>query len=1417
MSKVVSQVMEAYRGGNLLKTILVLALLVSTAIGTSSAQTVISIESAEDISIGSTTWINVTAVNISDPDGIGSYRFNLTFDPTVVNVLDIQSPLGTVTKNINNEAGWAKFNQFFTEGVKTNGTILARIQLKAMRGDGASAPLNLTIERLYDPQSNPIPAIAINGTFTTLDETPPSITFDKTNGSTVGPNIDVTATLYDLSGINESSIEVYINGTNLINGYTVTKINNTTWNVSIKTNVSELLNVSLPHDVEIMVKASDTKGNSATAVLIVTAANIGFFNPYPPDNGYINTRNVTISVKYSQIDPDTIKMYLDGQNKTKYIYKDNSTVQYTATNLNEGIHTVKVNGTGVDGKEWSLTWNFTVDVTPPSIIDFVVRDSDGDGFIERFENLTAYWNVSDSNFDRVEIVYNGNIVKTNYSANSSATFSLTEYGGKIKLIAYDKAGNKEDSSEIGREYYVYNNYLAYAEREQRKAVMGLNVTKLATLDLMDRDIVNVTIFNGTEIKLPVSKVERRIITGTKAKYTVYVDRNANKTITNFYQNFVVLDANTMLDFYVKAPARALLMVIRLNDSKAENLAKEFAEKWSVKGLIKLDELDEYIYNVPHKAGVYLFDVGGWRGVRVSKDGSVTRVGGAGDFGPLYTKLKDNIIHHQVDLSKGFRLSNCGYSRPKLEPGAYVLLAIGLDGNVSGDNYIVSLNAMMPIIVVNGTLSDNKPSINDSVTVGDTIRIEFPSWVNRTTALMIMDKTYQADITVNMTKAWHHIARLNITYPGKDLRELMYKDKHTKIWIPKRMGKGAYKKSNVISIDTSGLDEGNYIIYIVAQEYGGIVYYAGVLTVSVMRDTVPPTISVDAKPKEVWLEFNGTGYKPNTTTISFTVSDKSGVKKVIVEIWNETEMLYNTTFNARNDTSFSESVTFTVSLPGTYTAIVKAWDAYGNYNETKVNFYGIGYYPVTITVPKNKTTEVQVSKDVNVTIVASPTANATVNLTVQESTTNETFKISATEGVVKYINVSGVAENVSVLLLKFRYENVRPFVYWWNKSKADWENVTDYTYDYDKTLIFNVTKLALDKGYTNLTDFLKDPVFALVAKLPDLTVVNIITPDNMVEGNTYSITVKVKNIGTANATAFNVTLFVNGKQIGKKTVTLLNISEVKDVTFSWTPSSSGTFTLKAVVDPENVVKELNEANNMKFKSVTVKSKVVHVLPAGGGGGGGYIITAPPIVAKPVVEFKTTEYFTAEKPKTITLPLDKSDKIGIVSVTAKVPFSISLNVIITKAELPATIPSPKYNVYTFVEIAFYKGTGELVKPSGEIEFKVSKSWMNEKGYSKDQIVLMKYEKVWKELPTEYVKEDTNYYYFKAKVSSFSIFAIAAKPKVVITPTTPPVTVTTTVPPTVTTTVIPPPPYTTYAIIAVIVIVIIAVIAYAIARRR
>ena len=84
----------------------------------------------------------------------------------------------------------------------------------------------------------------------------------------------------------------------------------------------------------------------------------------------------------------------------------------------------------------------------------------------------------------------------------------------------------------------------------------------------------------------------------------------------------------------------------------------------------------------------------------------------------------------------------------------------------------------------------------------------------------------------------------------------------------------------------------------------------------------------------------------------------------------------------------------------------------------------------------------------------------------------------------------------------------------------------------------------------------------------------------------TLTATILNDGGGNASAFNVSLKLGEELIGTNTVDALNIDEEKSVDFTWTPESPGTFNLTVTADPENVIDEFDETNNVMEKTVTI---------------------------------------------------------------------------------------------------------------------------------------------------------------------------------------------------------------------------------------
>jgi flagellar motility protein MotE (MotC chaperone) len=158
----------------------------------------------------------------------------------------------------------------------------------------------------------------------------------------------------------------------------------------------------------------------------------------------------------------------------------------------------------------------------------------------------------------------------------------------------------------------------------------------------------------------------------------------------------------------------------------------------------------------------------------------------------------------------------------------------------------------------------------------------------------------------------------------------------------------------------------------------------------------------------------------------------------------------------------------------------------------------------------------------------------------------------------------------------------------------------YTYLTNDRLKAIMESLTVDERGSLLADMSPEDIARIPPELiefPDLTPETIVvTPTEPEAEETCSVTVTIKNIGRADAGAFNVRLEVDGVAVQTLTVDGLAINQTGTVVFSWTPTTQGTYDLTAVVDPENAVTELDETNNVLSESVTVLPKPLPDLTA-----------------------------------------------------------------------------------------------------------------------------------------------------------------------------------------------------------------------------
>ncbi len=103
--------------------------------------------------------------------------------------------------------------------------------------------------------------------------------------------------------------------------------------------------------------------------------------------------------------------------------------------------------------------------------------------------------------------------------------------------------------------------------------------------------------------------------------------------------------------------------------------------------------------------------------------------------------------------------------------------------------------------------------------------------------------------------------------------------------------------------------------------------------------------------------------------------------------------------------------------------------------------------------------------------------------------------------------------------------------------------------------------------------------------------------------------------------------------------------------------------------------------------------------------------------------------------------------------------NLQVLVSTVENVDENRPENFKVYSYFEISV-PGYRDVVS-SADIKFKVRKDWIMENGLSPLAVVLYRLgEDGWVELPTEIIGEDNDFYFFSARTSSFSIFAIGGR---------------------------------------------------------
>ncbi len=253
---------------------------------------------------------------------------------------------------------------------------------------------------------------------------------------------------------------------------------------------------------------------------------------------------------------------------------------------------------------------------------------------------------------------------------------------------------------------------------------------------------------------------------------------------------------------------------------------------------------------------------------------------------------------------------------------------------------------------------------------------------------------------------------------------------------------------------------------------------------------------------------------------------------------------------------------------------------GGYYKIALAILTVDYTPPTVNLPELEVTN----------ITCNPNAGALAgNLFNDENNTVQ----------VGLINIGSAAAGSFKVLLTDGKNTATQVVHGLASEASTIINFTNYT-----TSVNGYTRLSViaDSGQQLNQESTADSQFnqtvqVIRSKLPDLVPTNINITSTVNVNETYPVTVTINNEGNLNSNATEVSLVAtdgsgNESQIGAVSLNALPINGTATVNFRWTPTEFTEYTLTAIVDPQNLMneldKELDEDNNIANATVIAKN-------------------------------------------------------------------------------------------------------------------------------------------------------------------------------------------------------------------------------------
>ncbi|MCQ1537749.1 hypothetical protein FTO68_01915 [Methanocalculus taiwanensis] len=794
---------------------------------------------------GTTVPVGIFGQNMNNLD---TFTVDIYYDQTVMGFVNENRSYrpdrdwgGTVTNPAPGRVRAVFYANDITEGLFGNSSLFG-LNCQALTNNGSSTILTVTIIETQEART-PVVYTAVNGLFRTKDEVPPTITITSpANGATVPQDVTVTATITDVGGVDQSTINVTVGGVALVNptitpiagGYTVTGTRN---NVPIG-------------PAAVVVSASDLAGNPASVTHNVTVAQSGIsFNP-DIDGTFTNATQPVIKADYVQVTGTTVKMFLNNVNVTGQATLTPSSPTAGSIELNyaaygplaDAQYTVVVNGTSSlpGGGELTATETFTKDTIAPVVVINSIADSDGDGYPEAQETLTFAYTVTDANPVRVWIDQASSTTFPSSNLVYGVAQGNTRGNRNAVVYAVDAAGNVGQSTQ----FHLYNNYLAYINETSAGTFAGLDLNKTAVYNIFDVPVAQAVTLSGQAglMQRPDMGVLQKTITAGSG---VVVDNRGNDPIDPAaIQDGIpyFINPTGTMNYAVTVPNidRATLIIGKANSSMIDQILRGARPSRStIEEMLSKDTI--VIYG---KSGA----VYGFEGVRIDNAGQAQRIPQfiKGDGITFSTDLKTMIAANYINLSAGFNTATAtpelGLPITWIGPGEYVLLAMCLDG----PDDRVSAITLMPFIVTEQASQFTTSAA--TYPIGDPVVVNWGGAQPQNIAgILIRDgSTYTGNVTVDLTSLG--ASSLKSMYLLGDGNQTVKKlIDRANIYISEGYGNAHNAtNNNSLSIPTTGLIAGSFTVHMVVENNGNLTSYGS--TTVTLADATTLTANFTGTPR-----------------------------------------------------------------------------------------------------------------------------------------------------------------------------------------------------------------------------------------------------------------------------------------------------------------------------------------------------------------------------------------------------------------------------------------------------------------------------------------------------------------------------------------------------------------------------------------